>query len=102
MLAAAPDALFGRLWDAFFAGSLPALTSGPISNFVVQAALASARTGSQVSADTHLIRRSAEGNRCLSDAVLGKYTGCSSDALLGGRTLMLHCGNLGPSPTNHR
>ena len=48
MLAAAPDALFGRLWDAFFAGSLAALTSGPISNFVVQAALASARTGGQV------------------------------------------------------
>ena len=51
-LAAAPDALFGRLWDAFFAGSLAALTSGPISNFVVQAALASARTGSQVGAVT--------------------------------------------------
>jgi hypothetical protein len=48
VLAAAPDKLFGRLWDAFFAGSLAALTSGPIANFVVQAALASARTGSQV------------------------------------------------------
>jgi hypothetical protein len=51
-LAAAPDALFSRLWDGFFVGSLAALTSGPISNFVVQAALASARTGSQVGAGT--------------------------------------------------
>lgn len=48
VLAAAPDELFALLWDAFFAGSLAALTSGPSANFVVQAALASARTGDQV------------------------------------------------------
>lgn len=48
VLAAAPDDLFSRLWDALFVGSLVALTSNPIANFVVQAALASARTGDQV------------------------------------------------------
>ena len=70
VLAAAPDALFGRLWDAFFAGSLAALTSGPISNFVVQAALASARTGSQVGA-ARGSGQSAEGHASSGVAVLG-------------------------------
>ena len=43
-----PDAAFGKLWDRVVAGSLPALASHPIANFVVQAAITCARTPDQV------------------------------------------------------
>ena len=49
LLGVAGEAAFDELFELFFKGHLAALAQGAVSNFVLQAAIANARTTPQVS-----------------------------------------------------